>query len=387
LNDVSLKNSVKPFNSAQMNRGLFEKHPEERPNIIATKSGKALQLNGDTWLDLVNVGKFKKSDAFTIGLWVNIPKQLKSGVIFHQGIAGLLYNFRGFHLALENNILQLVMAHTAPYDAIIKYSKADVPRDKWIHLAVTYDGSSKASGFKLFMDGAEMPTVVDQDNLYKDIIISGDPKKQPAIQFGAWDRGKGLMNGKIKDIAVFSRDLSHLEVLQLADTKSFSAVVNKKPADLSVTEKQMINEYYCSSVSSSCKKIKTEIRQLRASINDTVEKIPELMIMQEMPVQRKAYVLDRGQYDTYKEEVHPDMPRSILPMPKSFPRNRLGFAQWLVHPDHPLTARVAVNRYWQMYFGKGIVKSAEDLATRERCHHTRNCLTGSPLTSVNQDGM
>ncbi len=74
LNDRGLKNNVKPFGNAQMNRGLFEKHPEERPNIITTESGKALQLNGDTWLDLVNIGKFKRSDSFTIGLLGNIPK-------------------------------------------------------------------------------------------------------------------------------------------------------------------------------------------------------------------------------------------------------------------------------------------------------------------------
>ncbi|MEP7230203.1 MAG: DUF1553 domain-containing protein [Ginsengibacter sp.] len=363
LNSEALQNSVKPYGKAQMNRGLFEKHPEERPNIITTTAGRALLLNGDTWLDLVNVGKFKRSDPFTIGFWVNLPKELRNGVIFHQGIAGLLYNFRGFHLALDNNRLQLEMAHTAPYNAIIEYSKTDVPRDKWIHLAVTYDGSSKASGYKLFLNGKELPTLVDQDNLYKGILLD-DPKQQPAIQFGAWDRGKGLMNGKIKDIAVFSRDLSLLELLQIANPVSFAAVINKNSSDISVAENQLLKEYYSSAVSADYKKIKSELRQIRASFNDSVEKIPELMIMQEMPVPRKAYVLDRGQYDTYKEQVHPDVPGSILPMPKNYPRNRLGFAQWLVHPDHPLTARVAVNRYWQMYFGKGIVKSVEDFGNQ-----------------------
>jgi cytochrome c553 len=119
LNDALLKNTVAPFARASMKR---EGGTKESPFIVNVDKGKALQFDGDTWLDLVNIGKFSRSDAFSVGLWVTIPKEVKSGVIFHQGTAGLLYNFRGFHLALENNRLQLVMAHTAPYNAIIEYS-------------------------------------------------------------------------------------------------------------------------------------------------------------------------------------------------------------------------------------------------------------------------
>ena len=358
LNDASLKNGV-AAGKAMMKR---EGGVVESPLIVSAENGKALQFNGDTWLDLVTVGKFKRSDPFSVGLWVNIPKEIKSGVIFHQGSAGLLYNFRGFHLALENNKLQLEMAHTAPYDAIIEYSKTDVPRNQWIHLAVTYDGSGKASGYKIFLNGKEMQTVVDQDNLYKEITFQ--PKMQPALQFGAWERGKGLTNGKAKDITVFNRELAALEILQLAKQTSFNAILNKQPAALSPTEKNLLNQFYLYSFSAEQKTLRNELKTARATYNDSIEKIPELMIMHEMPVPRKAYVLDRGQYDTYKEQVYPGVPKAILPMPKNFPQNRLGFAQWLVHPDHPLTARVAVNRYWQLYFGKGLVKTSEDFGNQ-----------------------
>jgi hypothetical protein len=107
----------------------------EAPVIVASEGGHALQFNGDAWLDLNNIGKYKSSDPFSVALWVRIPKNLQSGVIFHRGTSGLLYNFRGFHVALENNKFQLVMAHTAPYNAIIEYSKINVPTEQWIHLA------------------------------------------------------------------------------------------------------------------------------------------------------------------------------------------------------------------------------------------------------------
>jgi hypothetical protein len=84
------------------------------------------------------------------------------------------------------------------------------------------------------------------------------------------------------------------------------------------------------------------------------------MVMEEMPEARKTFVLNRGQYNDYGSEVQPATPLSILPMPDDLPKNRLGLAQWLVHQDNPLTARVIINRLWQQFFGKGLVASSED---------------------------
>src|ERR1700712_4488701 len=86
--------------------------------------------------------------------------------------------------------------------------------------------------------------------------------------------------------------------------------------------------------------------------------------MHEIEHRRPAYVLDRGLYDVHKEEVFPGVPSRILPMPKNLPRNRLGLAQWLTSAEHPLTARVTVNRYWQMLFGRGLVNTSEDFGNQ-----------------------
>ena len=79
---------------------------------------------------------------------------------------------------------------------------------------------------------------------------------------------------------------------------------------------------------------------------------------------RDTFMLARGDYRNQTEKVTPGVPAMLPPMPKDAPANRLGLAEWLVSPQHPLTARVAVNRYWQMYFGTGIVKTAEDFGSQ-----------------------
>src|SRR6478752_1545599 len=101
-----------------------------------------LHLNGDAWLDLSPVGLFRKSDAFSVGLSVFIPKDLKEGVIFHKSTMERHFNYRGYDLYLKDNKLRLGLSHAAPGNAIRKWTLEDFPRDTWVHLMMTYDGSS-----------------------------------------------------------------------------------------------------------------------------------------------------------------------------------------------------------------------------------------------------
>ena len=95
-----------------------------------------------------------------------------------------------------------------------------------------------------------------------------------------------------------------------------------------------------------------------------IDRIPTTMVMKEMEHPRETFLLQRGAYDRPGEKVQAAVPASLPPMPASLPRNRLGLARWLVDPANPLTARVAVNRYWQMLFGMGLVKTVEDFGSQ-----------------------
>ena len=105
------------------------------------------------------------------------------------------------------------------------------------------------------------------------------------------------------------------------------------------------------------------VLSLRASLAAS-SSVPATMVMAEMPTPRKTRALFRGEYDKPRDEVEPGTPAALPAMPDGFPRNRLGLARWMTMPGHPLTARVAVNRFWQLLFGTGIVKTVEDFGSQ-----------------------
>jgi len=112
------------------------------------------------------------------------------------------------------------------------------------------------------------------------------------------------------------------------------------------------------------RKIYAELKDLKLEKEDLDWTVPNAMVMQEMDVPRETAILGRGDYRNRGEVVTPGVPAVLPAMAKDMPADRLGLAKWLVDPGHPLTARVAVNRYWQMHFGTGLVKTAEDFGSQ-----------------------
>lgn len=360
LDNKNLSNSV---NSNQ--RGTMKREYTEGQKIVSAKSkkGDGIVLDGDTWLDLKETGVFGRNDAFSIGLWVKIPAEITDGNIFHKGDGAILNNWRGYHLRIVEDKLELMMAHTAPDNAITKISKKSIPKDEWIHLSVSYDGSSKASGYNLFVNGTEWDTNVQVDNLYKDILFRGNGK-EPGLQLGARLRGKGIKGSVIDDIKVFNKELSNVEIMQLAENKNLPSLLKKQVAQLSSEEKNLFKKYYTGTISNKADKSYNTLAQLKKTYIDSVENIQEVMVMKETSKPVQAYLLDRGVYDARTDSVFPNTPEAILPMPENFEKNRLGLAKWLFHDENPLTARVAANRFWQYFFGKGLVKTSGDFGNQ-----------------------
>ena len=358
----SLRNALNPKDLAYT---TLAGNVREKEVWSAGHQGTGLRLNGDAWLDLGRVGIFRKSDPFTVGLWVNIPKEMQEGVIFHKSQAERLYNFRGYHVYLKKGKLEMSMAHVAPSNAITKISRQAVPRDRWIQLTMTYDGSGKAAGLTLYLDGQEMAMVTTMDHLEKDILF--DEKRvspQPGLQIGGWWRGYGLKNGLIDDIVVYNRTLTPFEVALVAQKASWQAIAAKSSTQLTESDRTALKAYFFSAVHQPSQEARKRVAQTRATLADSTEPIQELMIMREAAIPKVAHLLERGNYDALGEKVYPATPERIFPFPRNLPKNRYGLAQWLTLPDNPLTSRVAVNRYWQLFFGTGLVKTTEDFGNQ-----------------------
>jgi Protein of unknown function (DUF1553)/Protein of unknown function (DUF1549)/Planctomycete cytochrome C/Concanavalin A-like lectin/glucanases superfamily len=361
FNNGSLKNGISGKASGAMKKELSSS-TADKAVLEKRDNGKALVLNGDQWFDLNPAGIFSKSDPFSIAISLLIPADFKEGVIFHKCISERLYNYRGYHLYLKDNRFTVNMSHAAPSNMISRITQQPVLRNQWIQLTMTYDGSSKASGLKLFQNGIELELETTMDQLTKDILMHS--KNQPALQIGAWDRGLGFKGGKVDDILVYNRALTDYEMKIIAGQGNWASIATKQPDQLSANEVSVLQNYYLSTIDAAVLEDQKKLQQIRTTLADSTEQIKEVMVMQDAPKPRKTFILVRGNYDNFGEEVFPNTPSSILAFSKNLPKNRYGLAQWLTDPNHPLTARVAVNRYWQNFFGTGLVKTAEDFGNQ-----------------------
>ena len=116
--------------------------------------------------------------------------------------------------------------------------------------------------------------------------------------------------------------------------------------------------------------LKTQLAAAKQARDELVRSIPQLRVMADGPEVRPTHILVRGDYRTLGEQVSPGVPASLGKLPDGLAPNRLALARWLTEPRHPLTARVMVNRLWQMIFGVGLVKTAEEFGSQgERPSH------------------
>ncbi|NND08433.1 MAG: DUF1553 domain-containing protein [Saprospiraceae bacterium] len=359
MSDGTFRNSKAPYQKATYINTVSKK--QYIPEIIPGYSGNGVLLNGDEALEFGQIGKFNRHEPFTVSIRTWIPKELHDGVIFHKGIGAIIYNFRGYHLALNDGKLQLMMAHTAPNNAIIEHTRQVVPREEWIHLALTYDGSSSASGLRIFIDGIEQETEIEIDNLFKTILFN--QKDEPGLKVGARWRGIGLKGAKVDDFAVFDRALHPIEIDHLAGGNLMNELVSN-PSEINPENRTQLERYYVEAVHDTTIVIDQALMDLRAKRNQAIDTVKEVMVMEEMSRPRPTFVLNRGAYDAPGAQVAAHTPAKLSKPGADQEPNRLGLARWLMQPDHPLTARVVVNRYWQKYFGQGLVKTADDFGSQ-----------------------
>ncbi len=318
---------------------------------VPGKVGQALLCNGDDAISMTDFGIKKCHDPLTFSFWLKPGENYPRAVVL-ANTTSFDANYCGYELLLENGRLRWSLMREFPGNAISIQSAEKLPVNEWTHVTVTYDGSSRAAGMRMDLNGRAAETRIIRNNLTRDYRTSG------TLNFGARGRDFGLRGGALDDIRIYKRPITPIESAQICDGASLTDLLSKTA--LSPEEAALLRDYYFSAIHPQAREGANKLLAARTAWREVVDVVREISIMKEADEPRPAHILVRGSYDQPGAEVGRETPSFLPPFPKDAPRNRLGFAQWLTMPDHPLTSRVLVNRLWQEFFGKGIVATSDN---------------------------
>jgi len=336
---------------------------KKEPVIAKGKKGNAFEFTGEydeVYID--NTPNFEWTDKFSASLWMNTTKRQAGKTQTLIGtVGGKNSMWRGWDFHLDShNRLNARLVSSLSHDYIHVRTKDSIKTHTWRHVAFSYDGSGKAKGLKLFIDGHEKEVDSPYDRLYKSIKTIKDKEHtlytrsvKVARNYSFSTGENGIFQGKIDDIRIYSRTVTPFEVRRIFKTDTSQEIQENKPAtDYWINHSQKVTI------------LEKELKSLRNEWLELMNPIPEIMVMEEMPKKQPAYAYARGDYEQPIYTVEAAVPESLPGFPKDYPKNRLGLAKWFFSEDHPLTARVTVNRYWQMLFGKGLVSTPEDFGVQ-----------------------
>ena len=344
---------------------LHARRLQGNPDFQAGKIGRGASFDGDTQVTFGNIVAKENSAPFTITGWYRANKNLP--ITLYQKLDNPDRR-QGFEVTLgewqlvgiQRRAAKMTIRFAANKDSAIEVKTRTVVNvvDRGL-ITISYDGSSKAAGVKVFLDEKPMELEIIKDNL------SGSFSNEADFQIGNKIFGRPF-NGVIDDLRFYNRVLSNKEIEQLATHYPIQTYLSGVYGQLSKDEKESVRNYFLTN--SAPENLKSEYAALNLLKKEKTaldKQIVTTMVMSEMDKPPDTFILGRGDYRNKTEKVTPGV-LAVLPAINSKNKipNRLDLAKWLVDPSHPLTARVAVNRFWQLFFGLGILKTSEDFGSQ-----------------------
>ena len=262
----------------------------------------------------------------------------------------------GYRLTIDDGKLWASLAHSPPANMIAIETEDALPVGEWTHITLTYDGSSRATGLRLYLNGAPAATRTVRDSLTRSILpFTSADVFDPfvGLAVGTRFREKAPVGSGIDELRVFTRDLTPVEIAFLQDDAVAASpdLETELTALLAATDARVVAA-------------RSALTVARARENELATGVPQVLVMGDAPEPTPTFVLNRGVYSDPGERVLPKGLDAVLAWDERWPQNRLGLARWLFDRRQPLTARVFVNRAWQMHFGRGIVETSEDFGAQ-----------------------
>jgi hypothetical protein len=298
--------------------------PEGEHELVAGRNGQGLRLSGDAGLRFSGVGHWRRSDPFSVGMALQLDQTIARSILLHRSKAWHDAASAGWQLLIEDGHLIAALVHFWPGDMIAIRSVEPLPVGRWFEVSLSYDGSSRAAGMRLSIDGQLIAVEGMQDSLSRS-ITGGGPGD---ASFGARFRDKGFSQGVLDEVRFVSGWPGEAWDPQVEDARK-------------------------------------AVQEARLKRDELRDQIPQLMVMAEREHPRAARLLVRGAYDAPADPVGRAVPAALLGDPNAgvpieSPKDRRELADWMLAPNHPLTARVEVDRLWRTVFGKGLVRTPEN---------------------------
>ncbi len=335
------------------------------PTFGNGRVGRGVGFDGETQVSFGNVGGFDRDDRFTFATWVKVDSNVPLTWL-HK--AASESDRRGWDTFFDDlglvgiqhwaGKLNVRVVARDPDQLIHLRTKERIPFGEWHHVALAYDGTGRAAGLRLFVDGKPAAVEVLQDKLV------GSCATAAPLRVGYKPFGRPF-KGQIDDLRFYDRALTDDEMNHLAIRYPVMVILSGVNGKRTANETEQVRDYFLTyAASEATRQQYAELKGWRAQKKALDRSVVTTMVMDEMAKPRETFVLARGDYRNKTEKVTPGVPAVLPPLPKDAPPTRLTLARWLVDPQHPLTARVAVNRFWQMVFGLGLVKTAEDFGSQ-----------------------
>jgi len=331
-------------------------------------SGQALALDGRSELRSLAATSWTESSPLTISVWVK-PEKEQEGALLTLATRAPGKPFdddsedregpwidRGLGLFLTPRGIRWMMVRDWGFDSIRVETKEPLQPGRWYHIAARYDGRLTAEGVSVYLDGRRQQLKVERSSIAEPFQI-----RDSWVIGGAESSHRRQFKGQIDELRVFDLPLQEPAIVRLADSRSLLALKRAGARDLL---RSAFEATLALAGSGSAARLLRQTEELRSQRQRIEAEAPSVMVMEDLPQPRAAHVLRRGSYDAPGEPVTRGVPAILPPLPADAPSNRLGLARWLVQPDHPLLARVTVNRFWQMFFGVGLVKTTEDFGSQ-----------------------
>jgi hypothetical protein len=375
--------------------------PSLDPGVVFAESKgadrPALQLDGKNTISIGDFNSISGDEPFSISVWVYPAK-----ITRHPGLTGTRRgnaptvasqmawpksgggrtpaadvdpeNYvapaaRGWTLDLDEGVPALRLSGDGgKIMRALALRNSPIREKTWTHLTFTYDGSRKEQGMSLYVNGVAVPIErggfgVQNSNVVTE--LKGTLKTNTPLFLGGDGEGGGFFTGSIADFRVFNRVITEDEARLVAAWSNIAPSLRTDANQLLPPQREALQIYYLHNFDAAYRKLSEELEKLNAEYRRIQQRAVTAMVMEENPASKPtAHILVRGRYDQPGEAVEANTPSVLPPMASSLPRNRLGLAEWIVAASNPLTARVAVNRFWQEIFGDGIVRTAGDFGSQ-----------------------